>query len=340
MEPVRLAANTPRSFYRGAGRIHGFRGLPVPDDPYFPEDWVGSTTTRYGQSDGLAVLPDGGGSLADAIAGSPEEWLGPAHVARFGADPAVLVKLLDAGERLPLHVHPDRRFALTHLGSPYGKTEAWVIVDAGPDAYVHLGFARPIEPDELAGWVRDQRVPEMLAATNRIPVRRGDAVLVPAGLPHAIGPGVFLVEAQEPTDLSVLLEHDGFDVPSSAAYLGLDPDEALACVDRDGWGAARLAELRLAELRRAGGRIRPGVQRLLPPAADGFFAAERLRPDPVSVLDPGFSIVIVLSGRGTLGYGDVLLPVARGDTLVVPYAAGPGELRGEVEAVRCRPPSA
>ncbi len=334
MEPVRLAANTPRSFYRGAGRIHGFRGLPVPDDPYFPEDWVGSTTTRYGRSDGLASVPDGG-TLASVIAASPEEWLGPAHVARFGADPAVLVKLLDAGERLPLHVHPDRRFALAHLGSPYGKTEAWVIVDAGPDAYVHLGFARPVEPDELAGWVRDQRVPEMLAATNRIPVRRGDAVLVPAGLPHAIGPGIFLVEAQEPTDLSVLLERDGFDVPSSAAYLGLAPDQALACVDRSGWGSSRLAELR-----RDDGPIRPGARRLLPPAADGFFAAERLRPDPVSALDPGFSVVIVLSGQGILGYGDVPLPVGRGDTLVVPYAAGPGELRGEVEAVRCRPPVA
>jgi mannose-6-phosphate isomerase len=335
MEPVRLAANTPRSFYRGAGRIHAFRGLPAPDDPYFPEDWVGSTTTRYGRSDGLAVLPDGGGSLAEAIAESPEEWLGAAHVARFGADPAVLVKLLDAGERLPLHVHPDRRFALTHLGSPYGKTEAWVIVDAVPDAYVHLGFARPVEPDELAGWVRDQRVPEMLAATNRVPVRRGDAVLVPAGLPHAIGPGVFLVEAQEPTDLSVLLERDGFDVPESAAYLGLSRDEALACVDRGGWGSSRLAELR-----RAGGPIRPGAQRLLPPAADGFFAAERLRPDPVSGLDQGFSVVIVLHGRGTLRHAGAALPVERGDTLVVPYAAGPGELRGDVEAVRCRPPGA
>lgn len=333
MEPVRLGANTPRSFYRGAGRVHAFRGLAAPDDPYYPEDWVGSTTTRYGRSDGLAVLPDGS-SLAEAIAGTPEAWLGPAHVARFGADPAVLVKLLDAGERLPLHVHPDRRFALTHLASPYGKTEAWVIVDAVPDAYVHLGFARPVEPDELAGWVRDQRVPEMLAATNRIPVQRGDAVLVPAGLPHAIGPGVFLVEAQEPTDLSVLLERDGFEVPESAAFLGLDVDRALGCVDRGGWSSARLDGLR-----RSGGAVRPGVERLLPPAADEFFAAERLRPDPVSVLDPGFSVVIVLAGRGTLRYGGAPLPVGRGDTLVVPYAAGPGELRGEVEAVRCRPPS-
>ena len=37
MEPVRLGANTPRSFYRGAGRVHAFRGLAAPDDPYYPD---------------------------------------------------------------------------------------------------------------------------------------------------------------------------------------------------------------------------------------------------------------------------------------------------------------
>lgn len=65
------------------------------------------------------------------------------------ADPGVLVKLLDAGQRLPLHVHPDRRFATAHLASPYGKTEAWVILSDRPDAYVHLGFARDVSADEL-----------------------------------------------------------------------------------------------------------------------------------------------------------------------------------------------
>jgi mannose-6-phosphate isomerase len=334
MRPVLLGPNTPRSFYRGSGAIHRFRGLPEPADPYYPEDWLASTTHRFQLADGPTVLPDGR-ELTAAIAADPEGWLGPAHLARHGADPAILVKLLDAGQRLPLHTHPDRRFARAHLASPYGKTEAWVIVDTGSDAFVHLGFARDVEPDELAGWVREQRVDTMLAATNRIPVRPGDAVLVPAGLPHAIGPGVFLVEVQEPTDFSVLLERAGFDVAESAAYLGLGVDQALSCVDRGAWTGDRLAGLLAA--RRAGRGIRPGVDRLFPPAADDFFAAERLRPDPVSVVDAGFSVIVVLTGAGSLRYGDDAHPVAAGRTLVVPYAAGDGELTGGVTAVRCRP---
>src|SRR5262249_59743984 len=111
------------------------------------------TTTRYGQaSAGRSVLPDGT-LLADAIAAEPVAWLGAAHVARHGADPALLVKLLDAGERLPVHVHPDRPFALAHLASPYGKTEAWIVLDAAPGATGHLGFTRAVAPAELAPWV-------------------------------------------------------------------------------------------------------------------------------------------------------------------------------------------
>jgi mannose-6-phosphate isomerase len=333
MEPVRLAVNTPRSFYRGAGRIHRFRGIPAPVDPYFPEDWVASTTARFGAAPaGLSALPDGRW-LVDAVAAEPVRWLGAEHVARYGADPAILVKLLDAGQRLPVHVHPDRGFAAAHLASPYGKTEAWVIVEAAPDAVVHLGFARDVEPAELAGWVAAQRVDSMLAATNRVPVRAGDAVLVPAGLPHAIGSGIFLVEVQEPTDFSVLLEWDGFEVAESAAYLGLARDAALACVDRSGWAGERLGEL----VRRPA-PDRPGSEELFPAAAGEFFAAERLRPAPVNVLDPGFSVLVVVSGHGTLRYARGQLPVTSGDTLVVPYAAGRCELSGEVEAVRCHPP--
>ena len=338
MRPVLLPANTPRSFYRGAGRIHRFRGLPEIEDAYHPEDWIGSTTARFGSAtDGLTTLPDGT-ALADAIAADPVAWLGPEHVERYGANPALLVKLLDAGERLPLHVHPDRRFARTHLDRPYGKTEAWVIVEAAPEAVVHLGFSRTVEPEELARWVARQDVDRMLAATNTVPVHRGDTVLVPAGLPHAIGPDIFLVEAQEPTDFSILLEWQRFGLDGSAAFLGLPVDEALACVDRGAWSATRLAEL--TGTRAAGLAIRPGVDRLFPPAADPYFAAERLRPDPVSVLDPGFSVFIVLSGGGVLRHDSGTVPVLAGDTVLLPYAAGAGELRGDVTAVRCRPPDA
>ena len=69
---------------------------------------MGSTTTIFGEDErGLTLLADGR-TLRDAIAADPEGFLGAAHVRRYGPDPALLVKLLDAGERLPVHCHPDR----------------------------------------------------------------------------------------------------------------------------------------------------------------------------------------------------------------------------------------
>jgi mannose-6-phosphate isomerase len=347
-----LAANTPDTFYRGAGRIGRFRGRQDPGGDAYPEDWIASTTARFGVPRpgagvsrsgagvpaGMSTLPDGR-LLADAIAEAPEAWLGAAHIARYGADPAILVKLLDAGQRLPVHAHPDRRFARTHLASPYGKTEAWVILEAVPDAAVYLGFRRDVDAAELAGWVVGRDTRAMLDAVNRVPVHAGDAVLVPAGLPHAIGEGVLLVEVQEASDFSVLLELDGFPVDPATAFLGLPRDRALSCVDRTGWGADRVAALHGGRSPAADGNPgRPGVERLFPAAADEFFVAELLRPDPVSVLDPGFSVVVVGAGRGVLEpEAGPALPVAAGDTLVIPYASGVLTLRGDVTAIRARP---
>ena len=310
MTVVALPANQPETFYRGAGRIAEFRNVPALPDR--PEDWVGSVTSRFGLApSGLSTLPDGR-VLAEAIAAEPRYWLGPGRV-----DAGVLVKLLDAGQRLPLHVHPDRTFANAHLASPYGKTEAWVIVSARPDAYVHLGFSRDVEASELAAWVAGQKTDEMLAATNRIPVVAGDAILCPAGLPHAIGDGILLVEVQEPTDFSVLLEYEKFGLADG--HLGLGYDLALECVDRSAWTPSRVEQLR-------------GADRLLPSAADEFFSARRLRDG--DHVEQGFSILVAVAGEGVLTGENDKVAIRRGDTLLVPYAAGPLILGGRAELIR------
>ena len=50
-------------------------------------------------------------------------------------------------------------------------------------------------------------------------------------------------------------------------------------------------------LRQARPDARPGIERLFPMGADDFFAAERLRPDPVVSLEPAFSVVVVTAAR-------------------------------------------
>jgi mannose-6-phosphate isomerase len=324
MRPQVLPPNLLRHFYEGGPRIARLRGVEV-DSDHMPEEWLGAVNSAFGSdSRGLSRLEDGT-LVRDAVAADPEAWLGSEHVGRFGADPGLLVKLLDAGQRLPVHFHPGRAFAGDALGLPHGKTEAWIIIEAEPGASVHVGFSRAIELGEVRDWMRAQDSEAMLAAMHELPVAAGDAIFVPAGTPHAIGAGILLLELQEPTDLSIVLEWDGFELREEDGHLDLGWDRALEALDRSAWAPDRVAQLR--------GPV--GGARLLPVAADPYFRAERLVGG--DSLDPGFSVLVGLDGDGTLATDAGEMPIGRGSAVLVPYASGAAELRGDVVALRSRP---
>ena len=340
--PVILGANRPPQFYRGGERIAAFRGI-AQESEYLPEDLLGSVTELFGRPGaGLTVLPDGR-TLRDAIAADPEGYLGPEHVARFGSDLDLLVKLLDTGERLLVHFHPARAFAQAHLHSCHGKTEAWVVTQVTPDAaddtagHVYVGFREDTDPATVRDWVDAQDKAALLGSLNKVAVAPGDTCLVPGGVPHAVGAGVTVVEVQEPTDFSILLEWKGFreDGPD-AGHLGLGFPLALQALDYSGWDRDRLAGL-LAGRAAAPG---PGPVPLLPPAADEFFRVERIRPGllPLS-LAPQVAVLIVLEGHGHLECGAGTFRVGRGSTLFVPYGAGTVRLEGDLHLLRCLPPA-
>jgi mannose-6-phosphate isomerase len=324
VKPRLLPPNQFHRFYRGGARIDALRGVPAGEDGR-PEDWIGSTATSFGSdTEGLSRLEDGA-VLRDAIRADPEGYLGPEHVARFGADPALLIKLLDAGQRLPVHLHPGRRFAREHLGMRFGKTESWIILEAEPGAEVHVGPREPLDRATVREWVNTQDSDAMLAALQPVPVAAGDAVLVPAGSLHAIGAGILLLELQEPTDLSVLLEWKPFGVDDGSEHLQLGWDLALEAADLEPADVTAL---------RAGGEGRS----ILPAAADPYFRAERVRGG--DELEPSFAVLVGVAGEGALrtSEGDELA-LRRGTTALVPFGAGATTLSGDVEAIRCLPPA-
>ena len=333
--PVELAANQPPQFYRGGRSIAALRRASV-NERFGPEDWVASTTARFGTADsGLSRLPDGQ-LLRSAIESDPVSWLGAEHVAQFGADPALLVKLLDAGQRLPVHCHPSNDFAQRHFASHFGKTEAWVVIGTdGPDPTVYAGFREAVDAETAANWVSAQNSAAMLSALNPIPVSVGDCVLIPAGLPHAIGAGVFVVELQQPTDFSITLEWDGFLDTAEHGHLGIGFPTALRALDRSAWSPDRLASL---VTRRPDGDLRSRCP--LPPAAAPFFRAEMLAPTSSVTLTEAFSVLVGLSGAGVLRTANgEACDVHQGSTFVLPHAAGAVTLSGELTALRALPPA-
>lgn len=296
MKPARVLPTRVYRFYRGGALIDRLRGEPERDGDH-PEDWIGSVVhaRNAGRDEplaGLSRLADGS-LLRDAVEADPDGW---------GA-PNVLVKLLDSVERLPVHAHPDRAFARRHLGSEYGKTEAWVIIATrGDDAELWLGLREPVSREQYRRWIDDQDVAALLGSLHHLRVRAGDVVFVPAGVPHAIGAGALTVELQEPSDFSIVCEWTGYPISPDEAHLGL------------GWDIA-LDALRLEPFEPTLG---------LPP--NEFFSVDELA-------EPGgrFGVLLVLAGEGELA-GE---PVRPGDAFVLPAACDTFDVRGDLRVIRC-----
>lgn len=357
LRPWRLPPNRVGRFYRGGRLLDAFRGEPEPRDTDAPEDWVGSATAawtppgRAPSGEGLSEAEIDGRRyrIAELLAQDPEAIVGPELVARAGATPGVLVKLLDAGVRLPVHAHPSRTFARRRLGSYFGKAEAWVIAatrDAGDPQGpgVWLGFRRDVGREELLAHIEAGDIDAMLDAMHRRPTAAGDVWFVPPGTPHAIGAGVFIVEIQEPSDFSIVPELRDLPIDPEDAHLRLGWEVAVDALDLQGHDDAWVDDLRHA------GR-RPPVagqawerEPLLDSPADPFFRAER-----ITVQGPGarlwaehaWLVGVVVSGEGRLTAGGATMEVRRGETFAVPAAALPDlviDAPAGIELIACRPP--
>ena len=110
----------------------------------------------------------------------------------------ILDKLISASSWLSVQVHPNDEMAKS-LGHANGKSEIWYIVDAEPSSYIIAGFNRKLTPKEYIQHLENNTLETVL---NPIPVQKGDVISLPAGLIHALGPGILLAEIQQTSDLT------------------------------------------------------------------------------------------------------------------------------------------
>ena len=347
-DPIVLPPNRIQRFYRGGRELDAFRGDP-PGPDVRPEDWVGSATATWAplradpSGTGLSMVDVAGRrmDLAALLREEPRALVGAAWHDRVGSSPGLLVKLLDAGQRLPVHCHPTRAAARRLLGSRFGKTEAWIVLGTRieePAPRVWAGFREPVQPSELRDWIDRDNAVALLASLVEYPVRPGDAFLIPGGVPHAIGAGVFLLELQEPSDYSIVAETGGFPIDAHDASLGLGWERAVGFFRTVPPGDLRQPPRPTTEL--DGLAVTP----LLAPAADPYMRALRVeirdvvRPVPV---DPSFVVGVVLGGTGELIGPARSLPLSRGVTFALPAAAVEATRIASsdvLEIVLCLPP--
>ena len=153
------------------------------------EAWVLSC-----HKDGSSVVENGvlaGRTLPEVLA----EWGGAALGEKAAAFPyfPVLIKLIDARDRLSVQVHPDNAYALRVEGE-FGKTEMWYVVDCEPGAQLIYGLNCGLTKKDFRRHIQDGTLPEVC---NFVPVKKGDVFFIEAGTLHAIGAGILIAEVQQ-----------------------------------------------------------------------------------------------------------------------------------------------
>lgn len=341
---LKFEPNRVRRLYLGGAGIDRLQGRAPAEDGYFPEEWIascieGNTREFQAPGHGLSRVRTGEGEMRfiDLLREQGAELLGERHFKRYGATPAVLTKLLDSAIRLPVQCHPTVADAKRLWNAPCGKTEAWIILSARPDSYIFLGFNGKFDwevflAESLAGEYR--RGFEMM---HRIPVSAGEVYVVYGGLPHAIGPGVTMVEVMEPSDLTINPEARCGDreISPEKRFGGIDPRQALEVFERTGYSASAIRE-------RCAPKPEPlpgGGLRLIDRDRVGFFGAERYRVSGAGEIlrpEPEFRIGVVAAGSVEIGG----MGLRCGESFFIPYGAGPIRAEGDGELVVILPPRA
>jgi mannose-6-phosphate isomerase len=174
-------------------RVWGGQRLK-PADPPIGEAWV------VHEGNCVANGPHAGKTLAEVAKELGAALLGAPVVARTGLRFPLLIKLLDCNDWLSIQVHPNDDQAIQLEGEgQFGKTEAWHVLDAKPDATLIAG----VKPGASAAALADSiRAGTVLDFAQQQHVRVGDTVFMPAGTMHALGPGLLIYEVQQTSDIT------------------------------------------------------------------------------------------------------------------------------------------
>ncbi len=263
----------------------------------------------------IAGGPLEGQSLAQVSERYPTQLLGEGVIQRTGRRFPLLIKLLDCADWLSVQVHPDNEQAVRLEGpGKFGKTEAWYIIEAAPDAELICGLHPGTSRQQVREAVQSGSILEL---AQRLAVQPGDAIFIPPGMLHALGPGLLLYEIQQTSDITYRV-YD-WDRPASAGR-ELHIRQSLEVVDPQAVGSTQ----RSTELSGS------GSQTLI---ACDYFILEKITGKAGMVTgDTGslsFHALTLLDGQAAAQGEGWRFPLERFETLILPAECGPYSLESD-----------
>ena len=350
MKILPFAPNRVLRLYRGGSGIDRLCGIEPAVDNNFPENWIASCIEGNGRvyhspGHGISkVMVDGRCvGFPEHLAAHAAEMLGEKHLRRYGAVPAVLVKLLDSAEELPLQVHPTRDDARRYLHADYGKTEAWIVLAThevdGEAPYLRVGFNDALDEAAFTREARNGRFETGLTMLNKLRVAPGDVILIRGGLPHAIGPGVTMVEIMEPSDFVVIPEREccGVVLDEKQRFMGIAPETALGIFDFTPTTGEALRKRCRPASRVLAATASGTLRSLIAPTDCEYFSAVELTLAGEWEFDNPDSCGIGIVVDGELDFDGIT--VGRGGNFFLPWCIKRLPVTGRGRLIMVRPPA-
>jgi mannose-6-phosphate isomerase len=309
--PLRFA---PIYQYRpwGGRRLAELLSTPLPGGDPVGEAWLLSDRDDY-----ASLVADGplkGKTIGELLALFPEQLLGKLS-GQFSRFP-LLLKFLDVSQTLSVQVHPSDNYPGLIPAGDTGKTEAWVVLEAGSKARIYAGLKSGTSASVLRQAIAHGTVADQLASFTPQP---GDSVFIQAGIVHSLS-DVVVFEVQQNSDVTFrLYDWDHLD-PRTGQRRPLQVDQAMACIDF-AQGAI--------------GTVTPGVQETRPVLRESLvhcehFCVIRITGRLSFVVGAAHlpRVLVCLAGGGHLEHAGGNYVFGKGDVLLLPAVVG---------ACSCRP---
>jgi len=291
----------------GGRRLADLLTAPLPGDGPIGEAWI--LSDREDHASRVANGPLKGRTIGQLMEEFRPQLLGKL-AQRFPRFP-LLLKFLDAREMLSVQVHPsDAQTTLLPTGET-GKTEAWVVLEAGAKSRIYAGLKPSTTADELRSALTSGSVADHLVCFTP---KRGDGVFLPAGTVHSLGGNIVVFEIQENSDVTFRLYDWGHVDAKTGHPRALQIDKALACIN-------------FADV--TAGLVAPVVDATQPVGRERLFDCEHFTlwrwrgQSPFLVGDVGvLRVLVCIEGTGQLEHGGATDAVGKGDVMLLPAVIG------------------
>lgn len=295
-----------------------------------PSDCTAESWDVACHANGMSIVANGplkGLPLEALFAYYKEPLLGKG-AAKYEKFP-LLVKIIDAKDRLSLQVHPTDDYAAVYENGELGKNEMWYVLHAEQGAKLACGLKDGVTKEDFVKGIEECNLQDYI---NEIPVEAGDVINIPAGLVHAIEEGIMIAEVQQNSD-TVYRVHDWNRVGKGGKPREIHVDKALEVIDFDH---------RIPKVKTEGETATVGNNKLTHYISNDYFLIDKLELLGIyndSTNEEQMAILICLEGNFNVNWTDMVLRVNAGESVLIPASVGDYQLFGQGSILRASLPT-